>query len=128
MSVRASRTKLIKLTVPPGRNKLAVAPAGTLNVENELKALEPVIVAVVTLTVLPTVLTPVWVRPSITIPSAGPAIAGGVRLRPLAKARSAAMRRRPVPDFPRPLAVSATAIQIQSVSLQTRRYTRFMEE
>src|SRR5579862_6766149 len=64
MSVRWSRTMLIRFAAPLGTYRLVVVPAPTLNVWNELKALELLTVAVVTFVTVPTVVTVVAVRPS----------------------------------------------------------------
>ena len=64
MSVRWSRTMLIRLMAEDGTYMLTVFPAPTLKALNELNALLPVCVAVETLYVLPALPTVVCVRPS----------------------------------------------------------------
>ena len=124
MSVRASRTILIRLVAPVGTCRLAVLPASTPNRLKELKALLPLSVVVVMLTVLADDrLSWVAVRPSVAIASSGPAIAGGTipAAVPSAAASNAARRLRPVPPLLRPLAFSATATHMLSASFQTIR-------
>ena len=106
---------------------LTTWPPPTVNDENELNALEPLVVLVRTFVTLPLPDTDVSVRPSgrIEFP---PAYADGPKGITALMARIAAMRRRPVPDLPRPLAISATAVQIINASFQTRRYRRFTDE
>ena len=123
MSLRASRTMLIRFVAPVGTTRLAVLPASTLKRLNELKALAPVTVVVVTLTALAEgCANCVCVRPSITMPSSGPAVAGGsTPTVPIAADSSAAIRCRLLPPLLRPLAFSATATHMLSASFQTIR-------
>ncbi|EWS64580.1 hypothetical protein Y695_02176 [Hydrogenophaga sp. T4] len=124
---RESVTMLIRLALPPGRCMLTTCPPPTAKVENELKALDPLVVEVCTLVAPPLALTVVWVRPSGWM-LLGPAVAGGPSTKPALSASSAVILRRPVPDLPRPLAISATAVQIMRASFQTRRYRRLTDE
>src|ERR1700692_2947188 len=64
MTVALPFTRLIRLLVPFGRIRLPVLPAPIRNCENELKALGPLTVPVVTVLTLPFVVTAVAVRPS----------------------------------------------------------------
>ena len=124
---RESVTMLIRLALPPGRCMLTTCPPPTAKVENELKALDPLVVEVCTLVAPPLALTVVWVRPSGWM-LLGPAVAGGPSTKPALSASSAVILLRPVPDLPRPLAISATAVQIMRASFQTRRYRRLTDE
>src|SRR5271156_424855 len=107
MSVRWSRTMLIRFVAPLGTYKLVVVPAPTLKVWKELNALALVTVAVVTLVTVPTVVTVVAVRPSGLIACAR-ARAGKQRTSSPRKNASAPLARQTAPTRSRGLAPNAS--------------------
>ena len=107
MSVRWSRTMLIRFAAPLGTYRLVVVPAPTLKFWKELNALALVTVAVVTFVTAPTVVTVVAVRPSGLIACASDRAGAQSTSSPRKNAR-APLRRQTAPTRSRGLAPKAS--------------------